>query len=237
MSLFLPVSLPVKEVWKSVNIWGSYGQEFSVLFFWDTVYKQHSSGEVKLASFRPLTKRRSHWPNRKTAEWPTVCLQCCSLTMLAQSAEQGLWNCRASVRMSVCLSVRLCHPSPRCAADLLRAGDIDLLLHSRRPAAANTSSVSRDQLTQQAEQRRCLTVCPATAMVVKQIDVATEHICSRHFWHPSACQQWSFMSSSSQFSYAANEYNSIWCTNIDKSLLSFMKSGTVMQNMPQRHGR
>ena len=29
----LPMSLPVKEFWKSVNIWGSYGQEFSVLFF------------------------------------------------------------------------------------------------------------------------------------------------------------------------------------------------------------
>ena len=29
----LPVSQPVKEFWKSVNIWGSYGQEFSVLFF------------------------------------------------------------------------------------------------------------------------------------------------------------------------------------------------------------
>jgi len=29
----LPVSLPVKEFSKSVNIWGSYGQEFSVLFF------------------------------------------------------------------------------------------------------------------------------------------------------------------------------------------------------------
>ena len=29
----LPVSLPVKEFWKSVNIWGSYGQEFGVLFF------------------------------------------------------------------------------------------------------------------------------------------------------------------------------------------------------------
>jgi len=33
----LPVSLPLKEFWKSVNIWGSYGQEFSVLFFWLTV--------------------------------------------------------------------------------------------------------------------------------------------------------------------------------------------------------
>ena len=29
----LPVSLPVKEFWKSVNIWGSYRQEFDVLFF------------------------------------------------------------------------------------------------------------------------------------------------------------------------------------------------------------
>ena len=29
----LPVSLPVKEFGKSVNIWGSYGQEFGVLFF------------------------------------------------------------------------------------------------------------------------------------------------------------------------------------------------------------
>ena len=29
----LPVSLPVKEFGKSVNIWGSYGQKFGVLFF------------------------------------------------------------------------------------------------------------------------------------------------------------------------------------------------------------
>jgi len=29
----LPVSLSLKEFRKSVNIWGSYGQEFNVLFF------------------------------------------------------------------------------------------------------------------------------------------------------------------------------------------------------------
>ena len=29
----VPLSLPVQEFWKSVNIWESYGQEFSVLFF------------------------------------------------------------------------------------------------------------------------------------------------------------------------------------------------------------
>jgi len=32
----LLVSLPVKEFWKSVNISGSYGQEFGVLFFSET---------------------------------------------------------------------------------------------------------------------------------------------------------------------------------------------------------
>jgi len=34
----LPLSLSAKEFWKSVDIWGSYGQEFSVLFFRLTVY-------------------------------------------------------------------------------------------------------------------------------------------------------------------------------------------------------
>ena len=33
---YLPVSLPLKEFWKSVNISGSYGQEFGVLFFSET---------------------------------------------------------------------------------------------------------------------------------------------------------------------------------------------------------
>jgi len=32
------LSLKVKEFWKSVNIWWSYGQELGVLFFWLTVY-------------------------------------------------------------------------------------------------------------------------------------------------------------------------------------------------------
>ena len=34
----LPVSQTMKEFWKSVDIWGSYGQEFGAVFFWDTVY-------------------------------------------------------------------------------------------------------------------------------------------------------------------------------------------------------
>ena len=34
----LPVSLSVKEFWKSANSWENYGKEFSVLFFWLAVY-------------------------------------------------------------------------------------------------------------------------------------------------------------------------------------------------------
>jgi len=38
----LPVSLSVKEFWKSVNIWRSYRQKYSGMFFWLTVYFQFS---------------------------------------------------------------------------------------------------------------------------------------------------------------------------------------------------
>jgi len=34
----LPLSLTVKEFWKSVNIWRSYRQKYSGMFFWLTVY-------------------------------------------------------------------------------------------------------------------------------------------------------------------------------------------------------
>ena len=42
----LPVSLPVKEFWKSVNISGSYGQEFSVLFFFETQCRKQICSEI-----------------------------------------------------------------------------------------------------------------------------------------------------------------------------------------------
>jgi len=47
----LPVSLSAKEFWKSVNIWGSYGQEISVLFFdsWCSLFSSEvasSSAEI-----------------------------------------------------------------------------------------------------------------------------------------------------------------------------------------------
>ena len=48
----LPVSPPVKEFWKSVNIWGSYGQEFSVLFFeTQCILNLTSSGGNKLDNY------------------------------------------------------------------------------------------------------------------------------------------------------------------------------------------
>ena len=48
----LPLSLSVKEFWKSVNIWGSYGQEFSVLsrevvHLLVHVYNKHPDSETR----------------------------------------------------------------------------------------------------------------------------------------------------------------------------------------------
>jgi len=37
------LSLTVNEFWESASIWWSYGQEFGVLFFWLTVYKQNGT--------------------------------------------------------------------------------------------------------------------------------------------------------------------------------------------------
>ena len=42
----LLVSQQVKEFWKSVNIWRSYEQEFSGLFFWLTVYMMGAGAEM-----------------------------------------------------------------------------------------------------------------------------------------------------------------------------------------------
>ena len=65
----LPVSLPVKEFWKSVNIWGSYGQEFSVLFF-----LRHSVLNAAVASPRgghvhPTFARGRSWDWYKSYEF------------------------------------------------------------------------------------------------------------------------------------------------------------------------
>jgi len=48
----LPISLEAKELWKSVNIWGSCGQEFSVLFF--DLWCKSSGVEVPFQFSRPM---------------------------------------------------------------------------------------------------------------------------------------------------------------------------------------
>jgi len=46
----LLVNLSVKKIWKSVNIWRSYGQYCSALFFWLTVYKPLHNFMTRLSS-------------------------------------------------------------------------------------------------------------------------------------------------------------------------------------------
>ena len=48
----LPLSLSVKKFQKSVNIWGSYGQDFGVLFF-----LRHSVVQRMLTIYGPQTQR------------------------------------------------------------------------------------------------------------------------------------------------------------------------------------
>jgi len=47
----LTLSLAAKEFWKLVNIWESYGHEFSVLFFWLTVYNRAAVRIIRDAGF------------------------------------------------------------------------------------------------------------------------------------------------------------------------------------------
>jgi len=69
------------------------------------------------------------------------------LTTLAQYAEQGLREGRASVRLSVCPTIRPGSPPYSTAAGLLLCarlvGDIDRLLHGRR----NSSSAAARRLS------------------------------------------------------------------------------------------
>jgi len=60
----LPVNLSVKEFWKSVIIWGRHGQEFSVLFFWLTVYINNTTCIV----FLYLHDSQNTFKSRPTAQ-------------------------------------------------------------------------------------------------------------------------------------------------------------------------
>ena len=70
----LQMSQPVKEFWKSINIWGSYGQEYSVLFFLTHGVVQVNSTSVYFSSVRAMRTRleitdlRQKWHVSKKGE-------------------------------------------------------------------------------------------------------------------------------------------------------------------------
>ena len=71
----LLVSLPAKEFWKSVSIRGSYGQEFSVFFFWLTRYDYYYAAfNAPYVGHKMTNSRRGsyfYWP-----AWMRVAREC-----------------------------------------------------------------------------------------------------------------------------------------------------------------
>ena len=83
----LPMSLSVKKFWKSVNIWGSYGQKFSVLFFWDTVYNCALAACVVDTPTVHILCRTSSV--QRASQWVYVCM-CVSM---CQWQANCIWRC------------------------------------------------------------------------------------------------------------------------------------------------
>ena len=54
----------MKEFWKSVNIWGSYGQEFSVLFF-ETQFIYSFISPSYMAAENKYNKQKLNKRNKK----------------------------------------------------------------------------------------------------------------------------------------------------------------------------
>jgi len=83
----LPLSLPVKEFWKSVNVWGSYGQEFSVLFFdsrYRKIHKQLTQREEKINWLSPVFIQSIFgWgsPPKKTWQFLPTAAKLCALNL------------------------------------------------------------------------------------------------------------------------------------------------------------
>ena len=64
------MSITVKEFWKSVNIWRSYGQEFGVLFF-DSRCKEHW---IQRITFTAETNAMCTHTHTHRCRWPTYLL-------------------------------------------------------------------------------------------------------------------------------------------------------------------
>jgi len=99
----LLMNLSVKELWKSVNIWRSYGQYRSALFFWLTVYNVPAQETAKHrakfgwgTSSRGCSDEAKTWNPLKFA-WVTQTHQWIStvsrpkFTILQENVEEILW--------------------------------------------------------------------------------------------------------------------------------------------------
>jgi len=95
----LPVSLPVKEFWKSVNIWGSYGQEFGVLFF-ETVYIGWETRESTLTadSYRVMLSRVGRQGSRPGWQFHLHEAQLSQRDSAMRRVSWNLANCHATVQ-------------------------------------------------------------------------------------------------------------------------------------------
>ena len=98
----LPLSLIVKEFWKSVNIWRSYRQKYSGMFFWLTVYiRKYNinciifpyliSKDVYVTSSQYRHCRPTYLPNTGAIiPWPVAAWICVSQTF--EIAPTGACN-------------------------------------------------------------------------------------------------------------------------------------------------
>ena len=82
----LPQSLAVKELLKSVNIWGSYGQEFSVVCFFDShsVVKNQYDTVFMVLAMTESTSERAVSVALCASEWLLllVCISHCCWSLL-----------------------------------------------------------------------------------------------------------------------------------------------------------
>ena len=90
------LSVTVKEFWKLVNIWQSYGQQFGVLFF--STHGEHPKENFFTGQAITVTQpsaSKHWWTDTNTT---TKTLWCC-LTQLQVTSSKGHWSKRSRVRM------------------------------------------------------------------------------------------------------------------------------------------
>ena len=94
--------LTFKKIWKSVNIWWSYGQEFGVLFFWGTEYLRLLLVASLLildygatASSNPTLLSSYVWSSILTPWYIDIASHIASLVCFSNTfCSQSPWHCR-----------------------------------------------------------------------------------------------------------------------------------------------